>query len=227
MKILVLGDVHAPYEHKKALQWAYRIADELKPTHVVQVGDLKDQFSFSRYPKVHKMDPEEELTRARAVAEKMWSHFKGLSCYQLCGNHDDRALKKTLAAAPELACLVGRSLRELYTFPGVKTIHDGREELLINGIVFQHGHRAKLGMHARYNQQSTVCGHSHTGGVAFMRNAKGVYWELNAGFLGDVHSPAFNYHAQARMHTTTLGVGLIDEIGGSQVPMFIPYPHAK
>ncbi len=224
MKVLVLGDTHFPYHSKKALEWSYRLADRFKPDTVVQVGDLFDQFAFSRFPKIVKMDPEKELSLARTAAEKMWSHFKGLSCYQLQGNHDDRAFKRALSVAPEIAPLVGRSLRELYTFPGVKTVHDSREELILNvngqRVAFQHGHRSRLGDHARYNQLATVCGHSHTGGAVFLRGRYRTFWELNAGFLGDVDSPAFGYHAQKRVHTTTLGVGLIDELG----PRFCPFP---
>jgi predicted phosphodiesterase len=220
MKILALGDTHFPFHHKKALEWTYRLADKLKPTHVIQLGDLLDQFAFSRYPKVLKLDPEKELALGRVAAEKMWSHFKGLPCYQLMGNHDDRALKKALAAAPELASLVGKSLRELYSFPGVRTVLDGREELILGGIAFQHGHRSRLGDHARFNRISTCVGHSHTGGVVFLRDARRVFWELNAGFLGDVSSPAFGYVAQKRFHTTTVGVGIIDDLG----PRFCPYP---
>lgn len=224
-RVLALGDVHAPFEHRRALEWAYRQADKLKPDAVIQVGDARDQFAFSRYPKILKMDPEKELVLGTKALEKMWSRFKGLACYQLMGNHDDRILKKALSAAPELAPLVGKTLRDLYSFDGVKTVLDGREELLLmvagRPVVFQHGHRSRLGDHARYNQTSTVVGHSHTGGVVYLRNAdRGTFWELNAGFLGDVASPAFGYHAQKRFHTTTLGVGLIDELG----PRFVPYP---
>ena len=121
-RILALGDMHCPYHSQRALEKVYRLADDLQPTHVVQVGDLYDQFGFSRYPKVLKMEPEKELELARAAAEKMWLRFKGLNCYQLWGNHDDRALKRALASAPELASLVGKSLRELYTFPGVAAV---------------------------------------------------------------------------------------------------------
>ncbi|MBK7864363.1 MAG: metallophosphoesterase [Archangiaceae bacterium] len=218
-KTLVLGDIHAPYHHRRALEWVYRLADKMKPDRVVQVGDLRDQFSFSRYPKVLKMSPEKEMELASAAVSKIWAHFKGLSNFQLVGNHDDRLLKKVLSDSPELASLVGKSFREMYTFPGVTTVYDSRQELILDGVIYQHGHRSKLGDHARFNQRSTVCGHSHNGGVVFMRNLKGVYWELNAGYLGDVRSPAFGYHSQKRMHTCTLGVGLIDEHG----PRFIPY----
>lgn len=220
MKLLALGDTHHPFASRKALEWAYRLADKFKPTHVVQVGDLLDQFAFSRYPKIIKIEPERELELGRKAAEKMWTHFEGLKRYQLAGNHDDRALKRALSAAPELASLVGQSLRTLYTFPGVKTVFDGREELLIGDMVLQHGHRSRLGDHALYNRKKTIVGHSHVGGCVFFRHASGIFWELNAGFLGDVNSQAFGYHAQRRFHKTTLGVGVVDEMG----PRFVPYP---
>lgn len=222
-RVLALGDCHFPYEDRKALERVYRLADKLKPDTVVQMGDLYDQFAFSRYPKVLRMLPHEELALARTTAEKMWAHFKGLDCIQLQGNHDSRAFKRTLSVAPELASLVGPTLCAYYSFPGVRTIEDEREEcvLKVNGqpVFFQHGHRSRLGDHARFNQAPTVVGHSHTGGVVYLRNLYGVYWELNAGFLGDVRSEAFGYHAQRRMHTTTVGVGFIDELG----PRFIPF----
>lgn len=220
MRILAIGDTHFPFAHKKALQWVYRIADKFEPTHVVQLGDLYDQFAFSRYPKLLKLGPAEELRLARRDAEQMWSRFKGLSCYQLMGNHDDRAFKKALSAAPEIAPLVDASLRGYYSFPGVNTVLDGREELILGEIAFQHGHRSGLGDHARYNRARTVVGHSHCGGVSYFPDSSGILWELNAGFLGDISGPAFGYHAQKRYHTTTLGVGLIDELG----PRFVPYP---
>lgn len=226
-RILALGDVHEPFGHRKALEWVYRLADEFKPTHVVQVGDVKDLFAFSRYPKVLKMQPEEELIRARAATEKLWQNFKGLSCFQLMGNHDQRVLKKAISVAPELASLVGKSLRELYSYPGVTTVWDDREELFLKVggqlIAFQHGHRSKLGDHARYNGCNTVCGHSHHGGVWFDQNARGLFWELNVGFLGDIRSPAFGYRAQKSIHKTTLGAGTIAETYDSVVPTFIPY----
>lgn len=219
MRVLCIGDTHFPFHHRKALIRLYRLADRFKPTHVVQLGDLFDQFSFSRYPKLLKITPDRELADARSAAEAMWSHFKGLSCYQLMGNHDDRALKKALSVAPELAPLIGKSLRELYSFTGVTTINDGREELRLGKVFFHHGHRAKLGDHAKYNQECTAVGHSHNGGTMFFPRKGKILWELNAGFLGDINSPAFGYHAQKRCHTTTLGCGTIDE---HNVPCFHP-----
>ncbi len=221
---LVIGDIHFPYHHAAALRWVIELAKQLQPDRIVQVGDLKDQFSFSKFPKLVKQDPGSELEEAKKLATAFWADLRAAApnaeCYQLVGNHDSRALKRALEKAPELTELVGRSLRELYTYEGVKTIHDPAEELILDGVIFQHGHRSKLGDHARYNQRSTWCGHSHTGGVVFMRNLDGIYYEANAGFLGEVNTEAFAYHAQRRMNTCTLGVGIDDELG----PRFCPFP---
>lgn len=217
--IFILGDIHAPFHHKKAVEWAIKLANELEPEYIVQIGDALDQFSFSRYPRAHKMDPDEELKSGRKVLEKVWASVpRDSKKIQMMGNHDDRMLKMALKQAPELMGLIGEKLEELYKFDGVKTIED--YEFEIDGIMFQHGHRSKLGDHAKYNQCSTVVGHSHTGGVVFLRNRNGVYWELNCGFLGDVATTAFKYLAQKKVNTTQLGVGLIDDFG----PRFIPYP---
>ncbi len=223
-RTLILGDVHFPYHHIGAVRWAVKFAEQFAPDRIIQVGDLTDQFAFSKFPKLVKQDPGSELKDAKILANFMWQNLRtaapNAECYQLCGNHDDRAMKRALERAPELTELVGASLRELFTFEGVKTVHDSHEELVLDGISYQHGHRSKLGDHARFNQRSTVCGHSHTGGVVFMRNAAGVFYELNAGFLGLVESEAFAYHSQRKIHTCTLGIGVIDAHG----PRFIPYP---
>lgn len=218
LKILTIPDTHFPFEHAKAMSWAIKLAHAVDPDHIVQIGDLLDQFSFSRYPRARKMDPDEELKLGRSRANAMWKSMpKRAKKHQLMGNHDDRMLKMALKAAPELMGIIEDSLEDLYRFEGVKTVTEYEYEL--EGLMFQHGHRAKLGDHAKYNQCSTVVGHSHRGGVVFYRNRSGMYWELNSGFLGDISTAAFTYVAQKKVNTTTLGVGYIDDLG----PRFIPY----
>lgn len=226
LRLVAFGDTHFPFAHKKAIDWAIRFTAKFKPTHVVQVGDLYDLYSFSKFPRSQFISPDEELSQGRLQASRFWMKVKEAApkaeAYQIMGNHDIRGMRRVLDKAPELEPLVGRSMRELFTFAGVKTIEDPREELVIEGVIVQHGHRSRLGEHSRYNQNSTICGHSHTGGVNFQRNIKGVYWELNAGLLGDVNSKVFSYTAQRKIHTCTLGLALVDTDG----PRFVPYPGA-
>lgn len=223
--VFAFGDIHAPWHHEPALNWALELLAKDKPEHVVQVGDLFDMFSFSRHPRnPNYITPGAELDAGRKVAEDFWKAVQSAApkakCYQLIGNHDDRPYKKALLQAPELVSLIGPAVKNLFAFPNVRIVNESNEELVIDGVVFMHGFRSRLGDHMSFNQRNTVCGHSHRGGTHFERQLGGVMWELNAGFLGNINAPVFRYRAQARIHKTTLGIGIIDERG----PRFVPYP---
>jgi predicted phosphodiesterase len=76
MKIVVLGDIHFPFQNKKALQ---RVIDDIrrqKPTHVVQIGDLYDPYAFSRFSKKNIQLPQEEWKQARQQAVQMWNEIR-------------------------------------------------------------------------------------------------------------------------------------------------------
>lgn len=219
--VVVLGDMHMPWHHKKALSLAIELIRLHQPDVVVQVGDALDQFAASKYPRSHNiMTPAEEFERGRAYHEFMWRQVLAASpsttCYQLLGNHDDRAMKRIAERAPELAGLLLGGIRDLYTFDGVTTVHDSSEELVIDDVVYIHGF-LQFGQHARRMNRSCVTGHLHKGGVQLME--EGRIWELNAGWLGDVAAPVYGYHQLKRFHGTTLGIGWVDQLG----PRFIPF----
>jgi len=221
-RILIFGDLHAPFHNKRALKKALELVHTLKPTHVIQIGDLYDQYAFSRFTKKNVDLPQKELSRGIKAAKDMWDAVqkahKGVKCFQILGNHDVRLAKRIAEKVPEAQELFQGFMNELYTFKGVKTIYDDREELRIGDIVFTHGYRSKLGDHSRFFGKRTVVGHSHTGGVVYEQRDGTTIWELNAGFLADEDSEPLRY----RPNTTsrwTLGVGFIDEHG----PRFIPF----
>lgn len=223
--VVAIGDFHAPWQDEPALEWALDLIAELQPATVVQMGDLYDMLSFTRHPRnPNYITPAAELDSGRAAAEELWRSVKlavpGATCYQLTGNHDDRPLKMALSKAPELVSLVGDKIKDFMTFPGVSTVNESNEELVLDGVVYMHGFRSKLGDHALYNQRNTVCGHSHRGGTVFHRQLGGLIWELNAGFLANINAPVFRYRAQAKIHHTTLGLGVVDVHG----PRFVPFP---
>ena len=75
--------------------------------------------------------------------------------------------------------------------------------------MFMHGMR-KMGEHARWNQMSTVTGHTHQGRIEYFMNRDGTYFEMNCGWLGDKHSYPFAYRQQKRLDNTHQGFGLIE-----------------
>jgi predicted MPP superfamily phosphohydrolase len=231
-RVLILGDLHCEFVSKEALDWVFNVViPEKKPNIIVQCGDLYDFYSFSRFPRSHNITtPNMEILNGRACAEEIWRITKKKApkakCYQLLGNHCDRPKLRLVEKFPELESLL--SIDHLWQFPGVETIHDSKQELILEinkeVMFFMHGYRSKLGDHAKYNLYSTIVGHSHRGGVVYstiydhsLKNEKTIF-ELNVGFLGDAKSRVMDYRSQ-KLSSWTLGVGFIDKFG----PQFIRF----
>lgn len=221
--ILALGDLHLPWVHADSLSRVYAAIERHKPKHVVQIGDAYDMFSLGRWARSQNVcTPKQELEEARQGYMALWKNIRRMvpkaECHQLLGNHDARPTKMVLERFPEIESLV--RIEDLFKSPGVQVCADDRQELIIQGICFMHGFRAKLGMHMRYNGMSTVCGHSHQGGVVFEKFFRGrTLFELNCGYLGDPNSIALSYSKQT-FTKWTHGYGVIDADG----PRFCPLP---
>lgn len=222
-KILVIGDAHFPFVNNDALNACYHIIENEKPDVICQNGDLKDQYSYSKFPRsLNVYTPQAEDELSDIMAREMWAKIRKLApkaeLFQLTGNHDSRALKRVVEKWPEGEHIVERAMQEKMTFDGVTTIRSQKEELVINDIVFIHGHYGKLGAHRDYNRTNVVCAHSHKGGVDYRSYDGKVFWELNAGYVGDPYSKALTYRHQ-RFHNWTHGCGLIDKYG----PRFVNF----
>lgn len=183
---------------------------------MVQIGDLYDFYSFSRFPWSRNiMTPQQEVMEGRQLAEDMWDKIKSIvpkaELYQLRGNHDDRPYKRLLEKCPEFELFGG--IDDYYKFDGVNTICSQREELFINDICFIHGYRGRIGDHLKFNHMNTVTGHTHRGGVLYFPIRFETLWELNAGHMTDRTAKPLSYTAQKRISNWTLGYGLIDQWG--------------
>lgn len=229
--IAIIGDTHFPYHHKSCLDWIYKSLTDLqkkegkKLTHVIQQGDLFDQYSFSRFQRdPNWTSPADELASARSEAEAFWKSVQKIApkaqCHQVIGNHDIRIAKKAMSHLGEIISLLERPIQNLYTFSGVKTQKTDKDELILKNIMFIHGYSSRLGDHLKRNPhvKGVVCGHSHKGGVFFEQIGNETKFELNAGFVADEHCLPLMYRPQTTSKWT-LGYGLIDHRG----PRFIHY----
>ena len=221
LRVLGIGDTHFPFVNEKKLQEIYKVAKDLKPTHVIQVGDLFDMYSFSRFSRsLNLITPKDEMERARKMTVQMWKDISricpGADKYQLLGNHSLRIWTKIMANAPEYEDLLTEPIQRLFKFDGVTSMPDSRSELELNGIVFNHGWKSSIGDHARWYGQNTVCGHLHRGGVAFFPMKGKAMWELNCGFIADTEQLPLEY-GDTKTNSWVAGVGVIDKYG----PRFI------
>lgn len=209
--VLAVGDTHFPFADPRALARVIESIDMIRPDVVIQMGDLFDMYSWSKFPRTHRlMTPHEEVRRGREHAERFWEKVRKASPkskrIQLTGNHDVRPYKRLMETAPEMEALL--SIRGVFEFSGVETEHD-EGEVILGGVCYMHGFR-KHGDHVRHNRMSTVCGHLHVGGVVYTRLGDKVLWELNAGHVGDPLSEPMSYGNQRRFATWTHGFGLVD-----------------
>lgn len=220
-RILVIGDCHFPWANPKTLNGIYNYIQYVSPTIIVQIGDLYDFFSFSKFPKTADViTPKEELAQGYGDAFVMWEKIRKFAprakLLQLKGNHDSRPLKRIIERFPEASSLL--DLGHLFDFPKVQVCDSERDEVIIDKILFMHGFRARLGDHALHNGMCTVVGHSHLGGVIYHRLGDRTIWELNAGFCADEAVEPLSYTRQRRISKWTQGFGYIDNYG----PRFIP-----
>lgn len=222
-RIACLGDLHEPFSHANLKQDFKLFVEKFKPDYVIQLGDAMDQYSMAKFPRSHNIfTPKQEEESARKNLEEFWSEMKKAApkakLVQLMGNHDARVLKRTLEVMPAMEHWIDKYFKDIYTFDGVHTVIDPREEYFIEDIAFHHGYRSKLGDHRDYMKMNFVGGHTHRGGVVFRNIKNEILWELNCGLAGDPTTKGLSYTSQ-KMNDWTLGFAAIDEYG----PRFIPY----
>lgn len=216
-----MGDMHLPFVHVPTVNHFFRWCNQNQPKNIIQVGDLHDMFSSSRFPRKIIINPYEEMKQSRTMAVSFWETLRRLCpksrLIQILGNHDIRVEKRVIEKCPEAHPFVERGLVDHYSFDGVETYMDPREELIIDGINITHGHR-KHGDHMTECMRSTILGHTHIGGTVFQKLRNELMWELNCGFAADVMHEALKYTPKSYVKWT-LGFGVVDELG----PRFIPW----
>ena len=208
-KVFVISDTHFPFHNRKALKKVIELIKKEQPTHVIQIGDLLDQYAFSKYSKTLDINPKDELSLARYYAIEMWravqSAVPKAKCIQLIGNHDVRMAKRIAERLPELSSIVDPM--KLYRFKGVKLVASDRSYVDIQGVRYLHGYLSKSLDHATKQGKSVVHGHRHR--PCIETGGKGI-WSMDVGFLGNERLLPFQY-TQSKTTNWTVAVGIVEE----------------
>lgn len=227
LRVVIIPDAHAPFTQMSYVLYIKDFIKSFKPNFIVNIGDLYDQYNYSRYARsLNLKTPKQEDAEGRDMAAALWKMLRGAApkaqCFQLKGNHCIRMKKRILDKAPMFEQAVDEYTEKMFSFDGVKTLEDDRSELVINNILFLHGYLSNLGDHLKQNRMSTVVGHTHRGGAFYLRHQDETLFELNCGHIADDTKLPFSYTAQ-RTTFWTAGFGCIEELkGGIVAPRFVP-----
>ena len=193
MKVMIIGDLHAPYVHPNHLKFLKDQRDKEKPDTVVQIGDLTDQYCLSRFLK----DPEApggypEWSNAMDFLKKFYKEFPKVTWVK--GNHDNRVGKS--ASFNNILPLYLRDLKDVYQCPPK---WETCESIDIDGVNYNHGigtggdsswqaYCLKIG-------KSSVSGHTHSiSGYRFHRLDNGRHvFSMKVGSGCDDESIAMAY----------------------------------
>ncbi len=215
MNVLVVPDLHCPWQHPEALGFLRRLRKAVRPDAVVLLGDELDAAAWSRFAKEPDMDsPSAELAAARAALRPFRDLFpEAMVCES---NHTARPWLRAAEAG-----LTGEFLRdasEVLDTPGWVR----QSEWWLDGVVYMHGEGfSGATAHvkaATQNRRPTVIGHVHAhAGINYLTGPFDRIWGMNAGCLIDPAAPAFRYGRHLR-NRPCLGAAVVRD----GVPALVP-----
>ncbi len=216
MRVLVISDLHAPFNHPDAIDFLRDVKKRYKTDTTVCIGDLGDQHGWSR----HGRDPNAmgQGDEDEACVEFCRALYKLVPNALACiGNHDKRLARSCSRSG--VPARLHRTIAEIYDSPVLWHWGDAHE---LDGIVYQHGEgfsgQNSALRAAQINRCSTVIGHIHAwAGVQYHSNGINTIFGMNVGCLADSSSVAFNY-AKCSPNKQTLGCGVV--LDG--LPIFVP-----
>lgn len=214
--ILIVPDTHIPYHDRRAFSLMMKAAKDLKPHHIVAIGDFADCFTVSTHSKDPRrkgmLKPEvEEVHRALDSLDRLGAKNKIF----IGGNHEDRLRRYLQDKAPELFGLV--DIPQLFHLRDRRwTYVPYKEHAKIGKLHFTHdvgnaGRNATFAALDTY-QHSIITGHAHRLQYIVEGNAVGEF-KLSAqfGWLGDVTKVDYMHRAKANKNWALgFGVGYID-----------------
>jgi len=196
MRVLIIGDTHAPAMHPKYVRFLKDIDRKYNCNKVVHIGDLVDWNAISYHEKDPSMpSAQQEYKNALKQVRKLHSAFPEVD--YLMGNHSDLPARKAKTAG--LIDDLMKPFKEVWGLDGWK-IHPRYHDLIIDGVIYRHGDKGKGGSrnaaysNAVQNHRSVVQGHLHTQfGIEWTSNGDRAIFgaQVGCGVLPD--HPNMNY----------------------------------
>lgn len=183
--VVVLPDIHCPFQDMKAIELACKIIDYVKPVAVVYLGDNVDWSQISKFDR----DPHRLTLTAHEVFE--WKKVdrmvalaagEGTRRYYLLGNHELR-LRRYHCAHPELVGFPGMQFdailgldEDFNVIPDLQLVE--KEINWRNRFLFKHGNKVRK--FASYSAKAEM-EHEMTNGISGHTHRAAAYTITNRG----------------------------------------------
>lgn len=191
--ILVISDLHCPYQHPDAIDFLAAIKTKYKPTDVVCIGDEIDYHALS----FHDSDPDldsagAELEKAIIELKKLYKLFPKVHVVE--SNHGSLVLRKALNAG--MPKRVIKSYNEILEAPvGWKWTFDVTLKTPLGPIYFCHGKSGAAGRLASTYGMSTIQGHYHEKAqITYISTPEKLMFDAHTGCLANDKSLALGYN---------------------------------
>ena len=219
-RILLISDMHIPYQHKDTLSFLSYLKAKYRPTRVICLGDELDKHSLS----YHESDPDlpnaaDELRLALPVIAELHKMFPKMDILE--SNHGSLVYRK--------AKTHGIPKHYIKSYNDVLGVDDGWKwhfDLMIalpdgNKCYLHHGKTARCLQLAEKMGCCAVEGHYHNSfSIEYYSTPFALNWAMQVGCFIDFKSLAFNY-ANVNIKRPIIGTGLIIDSQPVLAPMLM------
>ena len=207
-RILLISDLHIPYNHKDALAFLQHLKDKHKPTRVICMGDELDKHALS----YHDSDPDlasagDELRKSLPIIAELKKMFPIMDI--LDSNHGSLVWRK--AKTHGIPRHYIKSYNDVLEVDGRWKWHHDLTVDLPNGqkVYLHHGKSNRVINLSQQMGMSCAQGHYHEIlAVSYWGNPNGLHWALQTGCLIDDESYAFSYN-NVNIKRPVIGTALI------------------
>lgn len=221
-RIMIVGDLHAPYHHQDSLEFLKSVRDQLQPDLVVIMGDEADYHAMS----FHDSDPNldsagTELEKAKRFLSKLHREFpNALICHS---NHGSMQYRRAKAFGIPVQMI--KRYRDVL-LPGIDSsgwswAHMWRVETPHGPVLFKHQSSGPVLSDAAHEGASVVAGHLHGKfSIEYAASSDRLYFGMQVGCLIDKDALAFAYGKHAKLKPI-IGCGCIVDGVPGLVPMLL------
>lgn len=215
--ILIISDLHCPYQHPDTVAFLKAIKNKYKPTRVILSGDEVDYHAISFHDSDPDLDsPGVELEKAIKALTPLYKLFPVAEVLE--SNHGSLVFRKALATGLSKAFF--KSPGEIIRAPKKWSWHFDITVKLPNGTscYFHHSKGANVKKNSQALGMSFVQGHHHESfELCYWGNPNMLLFGMTVGCLVDNKSLAMAYNKN-NLKRPVIGCGVIID----SIPMLIP-----